>query len=151
MRNRLFCLILCTPALLTGCGGGEYATAPVKGRVTAGGQPVKAGMIMFTPIMDEKSERGVNSGRPAMAELDENGNFVLSTYGDRDGAVIGKHRVSFEPAPGADDAEEDRPPAYLIPEEKAEVEVVDGQNEINIEVVSNPEAAKWRAPKARDD
>jgi hypothetical protein len=138
-------------AMAGGCGGGEYDTAPVRGRVTAGGQPVTSGQVMFSPVMQEKSDRGINPGKAALGQVDASGNFVLSTYGDQDGAVIGRHRVSFLNAASDNEEDENKPPAYLLPEDKSEVEVASGNNEINLELVANPAAKNWRPARKRDD
>jgi hypothetical protein len=87
--------VLCL-TLLAGCGGPGAETARVKGKVTVAGQPVKGILVNFTP------EAG---GRPAFGVTDDSGAYSLSTFSDGDGAVPGKHQVSFgmesaEPAPG---------------------------------------------------
>lgn len=77
---------------LTGCGGGlkEYPTAKAKGTVLCEGQPVQFARVLFEPIATDNS---ANSGKAAMGEVTADGTFALSTYGNEDGAVVGRHRV----------------------------------------------------------
>jgi hypothetical protein len=70
-----------------GCGGGPGAdTASVTGKVTVAGQPVENITVTL------QSEGG---GRPAIGITDSSGNFSLATFSKGDGAVPGKHKVSF--------------------------------------------------------
>jgi hypothetical protein len=70
--------------LALGCGGGSLETAPVTGTVTLDGKPLPHGMVVFSP------ERG----RGATGQIESDGSFTLSTYGNGDGAVVGPHRVA---------------------------------------------------------
>lgn len=85
-------------ALLSGCGGGEYDTAPVTGTVTFNGRPVTTGQIRFVP--QGESPDAVLTGKPAQGKVQSDGTFVLTTYEEGDGAVIGKHRVYYSPPEG---------------------------------------------------
>jgi hypothetical protein len=124
---------------LAGCkqSGAEFKVAPVKGKVTHQGQPVKGGSITFQPVGVEGAKAGVK-GKPATGEVKDDGTFVLSTYGKGDGAVVGKHRVMYMPtiagAQSYDEKPKPSPYAGLAPKEK-EVEVKSGPNEIAIELV----------------
>lgn len=81
--------------LLTGCGGGEQLeVAPVTGTVTCNGKPITSGSVSFTPISEEA--KGM-PGKPAFGDIGSDGTFVLTTYEEGDGAVIGKHRVTYTP------------------------------------------------------
>ena len=148
MRNMPLGLAGLAVLLLAGCKGAEYKTAPVKGKVTSQGKPVTTGQIFFHPIED-KNKPANRPGKAAFANLEKDGSFQLSTYGINDGAVVGRHRVSYEGPDG--ESEEGSPAPYLVPEDKAEVEVVAGQNEINIELVANPDAAGWKPRKTLDN
>ncbi len=53
------------------------------GTVLIDGQPLTKGFVRFIP----------DTGRAASGELDAQGRFELSTFEDRDGALIGRHRV----------------------------------------------------------
>ena len=57
---------------------------PVEGRVTLDGQPVTYGSIRFIPT----------SGRPAFANLDEQGRFKLFTD-EHEGCPLGNHVVTL--------------------------------------------------------
>ena len=148
MRTIAFGFVGLCALILTGCKGSEYNTAPVKGRVTFQGQPAKGGQIFFHPVENNEKPNN-NPGKSAFAEIDKEGNYQLSTYGVFDGAVVGRHRVVYASAGGESD--EGRPASYLVPEDKAEVEVTSGKNEINIDLVANPAAAGWKPPRKAAD
>lgn len=80
-------LLLASLAIATaGCGGeNELPTAPIQGKVLYHGEPLKFGSVVFQP----------EAGPPATGTIAPDGSFELSTYGNGDGAVIGKHRVSI--------------------------------------------------------
>lgn len=74
-----------------GCGGAEkFPTAQVTGKVTCEGKPVAKAMVYFEP--KRTGESGV-IGQQGFALTDSEGKFVVSTYGEKDGAVLGKHMV----------------------------------------------------------
>ncbi|MFI4874504.1 MAG: hypothetical protein ACIALR_04175 [Blastopirellula sp. JB062] len=80
------CLLIgiCLIGLASGCSSeAPFETAPVQGKVLYQGKPLPYGSISFRP----------QAGSPAFGKIDRDGTFSLSTYGDRDGAVIGKHEV----------------------------------------------------------
>lgn len=68
-----------------GCGPGLPPTAPVKGKVLLNGQPLTTGRVITVP----------EAGRGANGIIQPDGSFELSTYGDRDGAAIGKNKVGI--------------------------------------------------------
>lgn len=124
---------------LSGCGSGNPPVAKASGRVTCGGQPVTSGRILFTPI--PKSEKDNLPGKAATGEIDSDGTFELSTYGENDGAIIGKHLVTIIPTdqmaqekPGD---REQAPPKWPYPcplNQPIEQEIVAGENELEIEL-----------------
>lgn len=136
---------LASSIALCGCGdSGGFATSPAKGKVTYQGAAVKGGTLQFRPLSAGDAKGG--SGKPASATIQADGTFVLQTYKAGDGAVVGKHEITFTPASEADDdAASNAPPgkpyvappspyAGLGPKDK-EVEIKTGNNEINIELV----------------
>jgi hypothetical protein len=142
MWNRLVGILAITALLASsGCGGGEFKTAKVTGKVTVGGKPVTSGDVMFMPL--GKNEEG-RSGKAARAQIQQDGSYSMTTYDAFDGAVIGKHQVTlFNPGvPVVDDpnADDDAPmqKSSLSPEELAslkkprEVEVKAGDNQIDL-------------------
>jgi hypothetical protein len=86
---------------LTGCGSGEFPVRPVSGTVVCDGQPVTKGSVTFTPLGDGKT---AETGKPAAAEIAQDGSFKLSTFDLFDGAIVGKHRVEYT---GSEGEEED--------------------------------------------
>jgi hypothetical protein len=78
-------MLLCLATLsLTGCGGGPEL-APVVGKVTYKGQPLKKGYIVMEP----------SEGRSARGSI-INGEIVdIHTYEAGDGVRVGNHKVSI--------------------------------------------------------
>jgi hypothetical protein len=70
--------------LLSGCSSGGFPTAPVRGTITYQGKPLTTGTILFRPEGDLPSATG---------EIKPDGSYVLTTYTDDDGAVLGKHDI----------------------------------------------------------
>lgn len=123
---------------LSGCGGGsgdQKATAAAGGKVSFNGAPVTGGSITLSPVGD-----GKQVGKPASATIQSDGTFKLSTYGNNDGAVIGKHRVTFSPPPGETKEGPDGHAAQLpspfdgLTVQTLEVEIKSGSNELKIEL-----------------
>lgn len=77
---------------VAGCGPQQPAVAPVRGTVTLDGHPLSTGRVSFEPVAAAGSAQG---GRPAFGAIQPDGTFVLSTYGDGDGAIVGEHRVTL--------------------------------------------------------
>ncbi len=69
----------------TGCGG--TSVHPVKGKVTFNGKPMKGGgSISFVPT-------GNQAGKTAGGEIDQDGNYVLTSNKTGDGSMTGEFRV----------------------------------------------------------
>lgn len=87
---RVWPAVICGLLSLSGCGGRDAnlpETAPVSGTVFYQNKPVETGTILFLPESGE---------RPGGSPLGQGGEFTLSTYGEGDGAVLGKHKVTIE-------------------------------------------------------
>jgi hypothetical protein len=67
----------------TGCGDKLPKTAPVSGAITYKGKAVPQGSIMFQP----------EDGTAATGQI-KDGHYVLKTFRDGDGAILGKHTVT---------------------------------------------------------
>jgi len=78
--------------LLAGCEKTPFEVAPVRGTVTIDGQPLTIGRVMFAPAA---TSDGLNAGKPALGTIRTGGGYVLSTYGEDDGAVVGEHTVTI--------------------------------------------------------
>jgi hypothetical protein len=109
-------------ALLPGCSSSPLAT--VHGRVTCHGQPVPEAGVIFSPMPKAESDR--EAGKAASGSTDADGRFVLTTYKDGDGALIGKHRASI--------ILDNTHPSPCGQSKLVQVEVKPGDNEINIEM-----------------
>lgn len=122
---------------LVGCDGGPEV-ARVGGAVTYKGKPVTGGSLTFVPQANGKPL----PGKPASAVVQEDGTYKLATLGADDGAVVGKHTISYSPPvlpfpPGKDPPQGASPPPSgfegLAPK-TTEVEVRSGTNTIDIEL-----------------
>lgn len=131
--------LLAAATIMIGCGGAtgdRKATAPVSGKVTFNGAAVSGGSITLAPIGDVKGP----AGKPASGNVQADGTFKLSTYDKNDGAVIGKHRVTYGPPPGETKEGPDGHAAQIpnplegMVAKTAEVEIKSGNNELTIEI-----------------
>jgi len=82
------------PALLgllvvSGCSGSPEPTYPVEGTVSLDGKPMTRGTVLFEPVA-AGTDGKVHSARAAIAG---DGSYRLSTFGEYDGAVAGRHRA----------------------------------------------------------
>ena len=84
-RNLLYTLLLGAISVSQGCGSGGPDIAKVEGTVTMDGKPLPRAFVVFIP----------QGGRPAAAETDANGKYVLEFSGGRKGAIPGKSRVEI--------------------------------------------------------
>lgn len=76
--------------LVSACGKRGKTCYPVKGKVLLDGKPAKDVMVIFHPKDESDPERAAPS-----AQVDENGDFVLSTVAHNDGAPAGEYSVTF--------------------------------------------------------
>lgn len=137
-RARWWPAFLMLPAVLILIGCGDNV-APVKGTVKYKGEAVKGGTITFSPISDRK-----DPGKGASGKVGDDGTFTLSTHGTGDGAIVGKHKITYTaPAPEApkevkpgEKTPPDPPPSPYIglAPKTPEVEVKAGPNTIEVEL-----------------
>jgi hypothetical protein len=121
-----------------GCEKPPFDVAPVHGKVTVDGKPLAQGRLMFTPV----SKQGeLEAGKPAYGRIQPDGSYVLYTYGDDDGAVVGEHGVTVI---NTDDTSKDaNAPRFTRVSLPRRYQVVAGQdNEIDIEI-SKLEVAQY--------
>lgn len=95
-----------------GCGGSSSdapKTVAAKGTITVDGRPMGRLSVAFMPA----------SGKVAMGETDDQGNFTLMTNEPGDGAVVGTYSVSVAPIyestppmPGMDGYVKPGPPPF---------------------------------------
>ena len=72
-----------------GCGKSGDALVPVSGHVIVNGKPAAGAAVVFHPV--DQSGTGT---RP-LAQVDERGEFHLTTAKSGDGAVPGEYRVTL--------------------------------------------------------
>jgi hypothetical protein len=127
---RTFVVIGFLFVLSTGCEKPPYDLASVRGTVTIDGQLLKQGKVMFTPIAKQGE---LNSGKPAYGRIQPDGVFVLYTYGNDDGAIVGEHGVTVINT--ADPSTDPNAPKFGRVSPPRRYQVVAGQdNEIDIEL-----------------
>jgi hypothetical protein len=141
-------LILLT-AVLAGCGGGgEFKVAATEGRVVCEGQPVPFATVFFEPLHGEKS---AITGKSAVGYADAEGHFVLTTYDQNDGAVVGKHRVRVGPPVGENATGKFECPCVVREEEDVmEVQIEPGKNSFEV-VLRKATAVDIHNAKKRPD
>jgi len=85
--------VLCCCLCLASCSNqyGDHPPYPASGQVLVNGQPANGARVVFHHL----GEWGEKSIVP-QAMTDEDGRFVLTTYGMRDGAPAGDYRVVVE-------------------------------------------------------
>lgn len=84
--------IVALAGALSGCGDARIATAPVHGIVTVDGQPLPQGRVMLAPIPGNDAK---DPGPAAYGVIQPDGTFVLGTFADGDGAVVGRHWMTL--------------------------------------------------------
>lgn len=128
VRCYWFSGILIMVAGITGCGSDNFPTAPASGTVICQGKPVSGGMVYFSPI--GTGGKSAVTGKPASGSVGDDGKFVLTTYQDGDGAVIGQHHVIYSP-PLSDGPAPKFPCAGSVP---ADQTVKAGKNEFTVDL-----------------
>jgi hypothetical protein len=93
-----------------GCRKSPYELAEVRGTATCNGKPMTSGFVIFSPVAENPGAVSEQPGKSATGKFDENGQFVLSTFGDEDGAVVGKHTARVSIPSGSEEDETARPP-----------------------------------------
>ncbi len=90
LTTRLLGTMAVTAALLLapGCRSGSAPLASVRGQVTYRGQPLRTGIIVFTP----DAGRGC-VGELSIADVQPDGTYLLKS-GSGTGAAVGWHRVT---------------------------------------------------------
>lgn len=125
VRNLLLVLLV---LLISGCGGGEFDTAPVTGVITVNGQPVENASVTFTPQV-EGQEVPISTGM-----TDAEGRYELTlTATQQPGAVVGKHTVTvFLVEESESDITVGTP--RMLPPHDLTFDVEDGDNTANFEL-----------------
>jgi hypothetical protein len=84
--------------VIVGCGGlEEFPCAPVTGVVTCQGKPVPKSAVFFEPLKGQ-AEGSAIVGKQGLGATNDKGEFIVTTYHDNDGAVVGRHRVHVMPS-----------------------------------------------------
>jgi hypothetical protein len=117
--------------LLGGCGAAPTNIAPVQGRVTLNGEPVKGGDVLFMPT---------TVGKPSRGRINPDGSYSMTTKSDFDGALIGRHEVEIHNVEFATPLSSQADQQHRLLMTKARVVVVhEGDNVIDLHY-STPDA-----------
>lgn len=122
----LFCAVLLSAV---GCGDGadRPALGYVTGTVTLDGAPLEGVQVLFQPA----------DGRPAGGLADEDGHYVIEYIKGEKGTKVGLNTVSFSWLPG-DSRAKPIPSRYLGKDSELKLEVKQGNNKFDLELVSDP-------------
>jgi hypothetical protein len=88
MRKRV--LLTAALVLALGCGGRKFA--PVSGTVTLDGKPLANAVVTFIPVAEQGS---IDAGESSTGKTNEKGEFTLRSTTGKNGALVGKHKVSI--------------------------------------------------------
>lgn len=153
VRTAMMMLVasVCVMLSAAGCSGGDPnmpKLGKVYGKVMYKGKPAEGGHIVFTP----SSDKGGASGQSATGEIGPDGSFELTTFNTGDGAILGQHIATVTltekgyvmPKPKADSTIDYKLPKIESPKKYATADksplrytIVEGKNEINIELKEN--------------
>lgn len=121
---------------LAGCGQGDRPPlGQVKGRVTIGGEPLGGAIIMFFP----------DSGRPAVATTDKDGNYELMYSEDAKGCKVGPATIGFATPTGGSPSH--AIPAKYLNRSELQREVKSGSQTFDFDLEPEGKAAKPAAPR----
>lgn len=117
---------------LAGCTPDHVmVTAPVSGTVTCGGEPVTEGYLIFTPIVVSGSNP-MKSGKTGSAWIQPDGTYIVKTYEDGDGALVGEHEVRIYKLDPEDDEQVVLDP-FVCGDRTIKVTVEEGDNVIDLD------------------
>jgi len=120
--RRIACAaILSGLASMSGCSSDEVQLGAVSGQVTKGGQPQANIWLEFKP----------EHGRPSTARTDADGRYRLTYIQQKQGALVGRHKVRIGTG-GEVTLEGDVKPSTELHSE--DVEVKPGSNTLNFEL-----------------
>jgi hypothetical protein len=108
-------------ASMAGCSSDEVQLGTVSGQVTKGGQPQANIWLEFQP----------EHGRPSTARTDANGRYSLTYIRQKQGALVGHHKVRLGTG-GEVTLEGDVKPSTELHSE--DVDVKSGSNTLNFEL-----------------
>lgn len=127
---------------LAGCFGGDDGPelGDVSGTVTLDGEPLAGATVTFTPVETD-------IGGPSIAQTDEDGYYELRFSISKFGAAVGEHVVQITTAGITEDADgnevetPERVPARYNVQSELRYTVESGDNQIDILLESDEEAA----------
>lgn len=85
--------------LMAGCseeprGGPRIEVVPHKGKLLVDGEPAFDALVRFYPEVPHKLPPGGTAANSA-ANVDQQGNFVVSTYENGDGLPVGEYKIGI--------------------------------------------------------
>lgn len=113
-------------AALSGCGQAEFTVTPLRGTVMCKGRPVAEGLVQFSPVKTGSPM----TGKTGAGEIGADGSFIVTTYSQGDGAVIGKCLITAGP-------NDPKQPWACKLKQPIEFDVQPGVSNVVIEVLEN--------------
>lgn len=121
--------------VMTACGCGGVPMTQISGTIKSkDGVPVKRGMLLLTPIPDNRDDS--KPGKGAVGRV-ENGAFDLSTNGRDDGVSLGRHDVRLTQASMSGSGL-----GCELSAEFKEIEIKEGDTKLELIVVVNERVAR---------
>lgn len=117
---------------MVGCTGGGESLAPVAGKVTVAGKPLKTGSVSFRPDVS----KGNKSMHQPNGAIDAEGNFVLFVPPDRKGAPLGWYKVVVS---AFDDPWPGKPLKSFVDMKYADEKTTP----LTVEVIATPEPGRY--------
>jgi hypothetical protein len=122
--------IVCAAA---GCSSSGDKFAPVSGKVTLNGKPVRNATISFQPVAPEGS---MKAGPGSSGKTNENGEYTLALSTGGTGAWVGKHRVIITSLAEQTGSGDERPPRGGWPLKDAIPEKYNAKTTLTFEVTA---------------
>ncbi len=147
MNNLSFFLAVAALIVASGCSEGDFPVAPVTGVVTLDGAPLPGGQIRFAPV--NANQAGL-TGKAGFGVIGSDGAYELATFGENDGAIIGKHWVTIyghNPRAPKESASLPKFGKFTVP---AQQEVKEGDNKIDIAITTDELRKFGTPPKPKD-
>jgi hypothetical protein len=123
MRARVLIAAALVPLLVlaSGCSGsGDPKYVAVSGKVHLNGKPLAGATVQFNPVSSDKNK---SPGKTSAGSTDSEGKFTLFYDVNKNGAVVGEHKVMIymmpDEAPAPFDPELGSPDGYVPPKSKS--------------------------------
>lgn len=137
-----FASLLAAGSLILACGCGGETTHPLQGKVVYPDGSVATDLEGYSVTLESLDHEPPVS---ASGVIEGDGTFAVSTFGDEDGVVPGRHRVAINPPPQMGD--EPMPPLLIAPKyqtlDNTDLEInVESAEDVTLTVERNKPASE---------